>query len=123
MDAYGKELILDMRDCDVSMFKRKHFKRYFTELGALIDVKCADMYFWDDFRVPLEERQTDPRLKGTSAVQFILTSNITVHALDILKTMYVNIFSCDDFDVQEATAFTVSFFKAKEHTQRVLDRV
>ena len=59
--------------------------------------KCQ-VHYWDDVGVPPEERQTSPLTKGTSAVCFILTSAIVVHTLDDLGAVYVNIFSCKEFD-------------------------
>jgi S-adenosylmethionine/arginine decarboxylase-like enzyme len=41
-----------------------------------------------------------------------LTSSIVIHTLDILKTVYVNIFSCKDFDPDLAAAFTRDWFEA-----------
>ena len=120
---YGVELILDLHNCDTSLFTRKSIRDYFERLCQLIDMQCEDLHFWDDYGFPLEKRQTEPHLKGTSAIQFILTSNITIHTLDILRAVYINIFSCKDFDAQKATDFTVLFFGAKDFTWRVLDRV
>lgn len=119
---YGTELILDMSDCDVTKFNRKKIKAYFLQLCELIDMTAEDLHFWDDFRVPQEERQTDPRTKGTTAVQFILTSNITIHTLDLLKTVFVNIFSCKDYDTKVARDFTEEYFKAGECKAIVLER-
>lgn len=123
MESYGKELILDLHNCDNSLFTRKSIRQYFKRLCELIGMQDEDFYFWDDYRVPLEKRQTEAHLKGTSAIQFILTSNITIHTLDMLQAAYINIFSCKEFDVQKATDFTALFFRAKEHTSRVLDRI
>ncbi len=61
-------------------------------------MECCDLYFWDDLGVPNEDQQTDPKTKGTSAVQFILTSTIVIHTLDLMKSAYINIFSCKKFD-------------------------
>ncbi len=69
-----------------------------------------DLHFWDDVGVPEDERQTDPKTKGTSAVQFILTSTIVIHTLDLMNAVYVNIFSCKDFDVYKAATFTAKWF-------------
>lgn len=107
---YGKELIIDLHNCDSTTFNRKSIKRYFFELCKLIDMEACDLHFWDDVGVPDGEKQTNPRTKGTSAVQFILTSNMVIHTLDILKCVYVNIFSCKDFDADEATVFTAKYF-------------
>lgn len=107
---YGKELILDLHNCDNSTFNRVSLKKYFVELCDLIDMKRCDLHFWDDVEVPDNEKQISPHTKGTSAVQFILTSNITIHTLDIMRRVYVNIFSCKDFDTINAQKFTTKFF-------------
>jgi S-adenosylmethionine/arginine decarboxylase-like enzyme len=107
---YGRELILDLHECEVGMFTREHIERYFVDLCELIDMKREYLFWWDDVGLPEDKCQTEPHLKGTSAVQFILTSNVTVHALDLLGNLYVNIFSCKEFDSNEATAFTMAFF-------------
>ena len=123
MIGYGKELILDLHDCDATLFTRKAIRNYFGQLGQLLEMRCEDLHFWDDYGVPLEERQTEPHLKGTTAIQFLLTSNITIHTLDILKSVYVNIFSCKEFDAHRAGCFTVNYFRAETRTWRVVDRI
>jgi len=110
MNSYGKELILDLHGCNPEYFNRIDIGRYFTRLCELIDMECHDLHFWDDYGVPKEECQTDPKTKGTSAVQFIMTSSIVIHTLDLLGSVYVNIFSCKDFDGSKAADFTVDWF-------------
>jgi len=95
--SYGKELILDLHNCDPKMFKRKAIKKYLIELCKLIKMNRCKLYWWDDYGLPKNERQTEPHLKGTSAVQFILTSNIVIHTLDLMGNVYINVFSCKDF--------------------------
>jgi len=109
---YGYELVLDLHGCNQRRFNRKDIDDYFTELCQRIDMQKCEVHFWDDVGVQPEERQTDPHTKGTSAVCFILTSSIVIHTLDILKTVYVNIFSCKDFDPDLAAAFTRDWFEA-----------
>ncbi len=106
MINYGKELIIDLHNCDSSTFTRHKIKKYFVEVCKLIDMERAKLCWWDDLRTPEEEKQNLPHTKGTSAVQFILTSNITIHTLELTKTVYVNIFSCKDFDSQKAELLT-----------------
>jgi S-adenosylmethionine/arginine decarboxylase-like enzyme len=110
MDTYGKELILDLKNCCPKRFNRESLTEFFKQLCELIDMEQCDLHFWDDVGVAEDECQTDPNLKGTSAVQFILTSSITIHCLDILQTVYVNLFSCKDFDSMEATRFIRIWF-------------
>ena len=119
---YGKELILDLHNCDAKQFNRKAIKKFFQELCKLIDMKRCELYWWDDYGLPQNERQTEPHLKGTSAIQFIMTSNITIHTLDILKSVYLNIFSCKDFDAKKAARFSSKFFKGKVANNVVIER-
>ena len=119
---YGKELILDLHNCNPEKFNRETLERYFKELGELIDMQRAELFWWDDHGLPPEEHQTEPHLKGTSAVQFIMTSNITIHTLDILKNVYLNIFSCKDFDADIAKDFSENFFEGTTVNSAVIDR-
>jgi S-adenosylmethionine/arginine decarboxylase-like enzyme len=113
MSTYGKELILDIHDCNVYTFTRNYIEMYLQCLCDLIDMQRCDLHFWDDVGVAEDEQQTSPHTKGTSAVQFILTSNITIHTLDLLGKVFINIFSCKDFNSQQATEFTVRWFKGR----------
>ena len=110
---YGKELILDLHNCNPKKFSRKMIGSYFRVLCDLIDMKRCELFWWDDHGLPVKKRQTEPHLKGTSAVQFIMTSNITIHTLDILRNVYLNIFSCKDFDDHKAAEFSRKFFQGK----------
>ncbi len=122
MKTYGMELILDLHDCDSSTFNRKSIKKYFERLCASIGMERCRLCWWDDYGVPLEEQQTGPHLKGTSAVQFIKTSTIVIHTLDILKNVYVNVFSCKEFDTLSVKKFTENWFQGKVVKSYVIRR-
>ena len=121
-DVYGWELILDLHGCDVSKFTRSEIEGLFERLCSLIDMERCDLHFWDDVGVREEEQQTHPKTKGTSAVQFILTSTIVIHTLDLMKAVYVNIFSCKQFDTDEAAKFTAKWFDSKDWNSNVVIR-
>lgn len=123
MNQYGKELILDLHECDITTFNRKSIKQYFTKLCDLINMKAEKLCWWDDHGLPNELCQTEPHTKGTSAVQFILTSNITIHTLDILKNVYINIFSCKEFDCELAKDFTENWFRGKIVNSQIIKRL
>ena len=120
--AYGKELILDLHGCETERFTRGHLKNFFVELCDRIGMQPEDLHFWDDVDTPEEERETEPHLVGTSAIQFIRTSNITIHTLDLLGAVYLNIFSCKDFDTDEAAKFTADWFGSTDWTANVVIR-
>jgi S-adenosylmethionine/arginine decarboxylase-like enzyme len=120
---YGKEVILDLHNCNSKKFNRKMIKAFFVELCDLIDMKRCKLSWWDDYGLPIEERQTEPHLKGTSAIQFILTSNITIHTLDLLERVYLNIFSCKDFDEKIVRDFSSKYFEGKVVNYQIIDRI
>ena len=109
---YGFELVLDLFECNATTFNRRHIDQFFTDLCDLIEMRRCEVHFWDDEGLPEEERQTSPHTKGTSAVCFILTSSIVIHTLDILKTVYINIFSCNQFDPNIVAEFASEKFGA-----------
>lgn len=122
MKPYGKELILDLHHCDSMTFTRNSIRNYFRELCELINMERCKLSWWDDYGLPPEECQTEPHLKGTSAIQFILTSNITIHTLDLLNNAYINIFSCKDFDADAAIKFSADWFKGKIVNSYLIER-
>ena len=122
-ETYGFELIMDLHGCDVSKFNRTGLDNYFEKLCKAIGMVKCERYFWDDVGVSPEERQTLPHTKGTSAVQFILTSTIVVHTLDLLEAVYINIFSCKPFDRKVAEQLTREWFTAKECKTHFIERI
>jgi S-adenosylmethionine/arginine decarboxylase-like enzyme len=115
--VYGKEVILDCYWCDPGRFNRRDIRICMDQLVKRLKMKKGPLHFWDDVGVRKRDRQTKLETTGTSAIQFILTSNITLHCLDKLSRVYVNIFSCKDFDEGCARAFISDFFKA--HSIRI----
>jgi len=122
MASYGKELILDIHNCDPSIFTRKAIRSYFKQLCELIDMERCKLCWWDDHGLPPEKQQTEPHLKGTTAIQFIKTSNITIHSLDILKVVFLNIFSCKDFDEKVVKEFSEKYFHGKIVSHTIIKR-
>ena len=121
--VYGFELILDLHGCDVGKFNRTSLRKYFAKLCKAIDMEREDLHFWDYEGVPEEERTKEAHLLGTSAVQFIKTSNIVVHTLELLKAVYVNIFSCKEFDEKVAEEITKEWFGANGCRTRFIERI
>ncbi len=120
---YGFELILDLHGCDVSKFNRKSIEQYMEAVCEAIDMEREDLHFWDYEGVPDEELPTEAHLLGTSAVQFISTSNITIHTLELLEAVYVNIFSCKSFDQEIAEEVTREWFCAKKCKTHFIERI
>jgi S-adenosylmethionine decarboxylase len=122
MKPYGYELVLDLHGCDPSTFKRESIEDYFKKLCKQIKMTRCDLYFWDDVGVAPEEQQTSPHTKGTSAVQFILTSTIVIHTLDLMGAVYINVFSCNEFDPDIVKQFSEEWFKGKIVNNHFIER-
>ena len=121
---YGKELILDIHKVkNTHLFNRKDIKKFMIQLCELIDMEREDLHFWDELYTPEEDKFTEPHLIGTSAVQFITTSNITIHALNVMKRVYLNIFSCKSFSQKEATEFCIKYFDGKLVAKHFINRI
>ena len=56
------------------------------------------------------DRFGDDELEGWSALQFIETSSITIHADEVFGRCFVDVFSCKPFDAQLAAALAVECF-------------
>jgi len=120
---YGIELIMDLKGCDVGKFTRESIGKYFDGLCELIDMQQGDRHFWDDEGLLPEECQTNPKTCGVSAVQFILTSTIVIHTLELLAAAYINIFSCKEYDADLAAKITREWFGAKECRKHFIERI
>ena len=120
---YGMEAIIDLKGCNVEKFTRKSIKKYLEILcDEKIDMVRDKLVFWDDLYTPKEYKQDLPHTAGTSGVQFILTSSIVFHTLNKTGELYINIFSCKDFDGQVAIDFTKEWFEGEIRASYVIDR-
>ena len=123
IEPYGYELILDLHNCNPETFNRNSLKGFFTKLCKKIDMEACDLHFWDDLHTPEDEKQTEPHTKGTSAVQFILTSSIVIHTLDELQKVYINIFSCKHFSRIIAEHTAVEWFQGYTINYHFIERL
>lgn len=114
---YGLELIVDMKGCDLSDLTRDKLRQFFIQLCERIDMtRHGEPIFWED--------QSDtPHLHGISGFQFIETSNIVCHPLPLLRAVYLNIFSCKEFDADGALKFCMKFWGATSETHTVVPRI
>ena len=123
MKNYGKELILDIHNSSVKeRFTEKLLKQFCKELCIAIDMKAMQFNVWE-YEDEDEYNEAPPKLKGISCVQFIETSNITIHTLDDMKHVYINIFSCKDFSVGTARSMALKYFGGQIVNETEVDRL
>ncbi len=120
--AYGIELILDLHECS-TRFSRETITDFMWRITAkeMLDMERADLHFWDYSN--WDEKMAAPdHLAGTSAVQFITTSNITIHTLDKLKVVYLNIFTCSDLNRKKVQDFCRKYWQGRIVTTQLIER-
>jgi S-adenosylmethionine decarboxylase len=105
---------IDLHGCDPDpVADPDTIRRFVPALVAAIDMRAHG---------PLHlERFGDGELEGWSAMQFIETSSITVHADEVGGRCFVDVFSCKPFDADRAVAIAVMHFGGRP-TVRVLVR-
>lgn len=114
---YGLELIADLKGCELEDLTQERITKFLVKLCELIKMKRhGDPMYWEDW-------SGIPSLHGISAVQFVETSNIVCHALSIRKAVYLNIFSCKEFDTDDALKFCSEYWGSTSNTHTVVMRV
>lgn len=114
--GYGLELIMDLKGCDLSGLSKEKLTSFFIELCDRIKmVRHGDPIFWED-------HSGIPHLEGVSGIQFIQTSNVVCHPLPILNAVYLNVFSCKEFDTDDALKFCMEFWGATSENHTVVPR-
>lgn len=116
-NVFGKELILDLIDCDPSVLQsREKIEQFAAELCQVIDMEPYGAPFVGRFGFGKDFTA------GYSLVQLIESSSITGHFSDLWRRAYLEIFSCKEYDADEAVAFSQRFFRADGARQRVIYR-
>jgi len=115
--VYGKELILDLENCEPKVIRSKRkILEYINQLCDLLKVK--------KYGKPIIERFGFGKdfAGGYSIVQLIETSSITGHFSELWNMAFINVFSCKLFDDKKVTDFTKKFFQAKKIKKKILVR-
>ena len=114
---YGKELILDLYDCDPKIIRsKKKILEYSDRICKLIKVKKYGKTFVERFG------GSSGWGEGYSFFQFIEESSISGHFIENENSAHINIFSCKNFNDKKAAAFTKKFFNAKKIKKKILIR-
>ena len=100
---WGMLAAIDLHGCDRSRLEDPvHIRRFVPTLIEAVGMRAHGPLMLDRFG--------DGRLEGWSAMQFIETSSITIHADEVFGRCFVDVFSCRPFDPDAATATAVAHF-------------
>jgi len=113
--TWGKHLILDASGCSAKRIGSSTVIKNFTnDLVKRIDMKA--------YGEPQIVMFGTGNKKGYTLIQLIETSNIAGHFVEENNTMYLDVFSCKDFDAEIVKELVGEYFDAKKFNTRVLLR-
>ena len=106
---YGCELIMEIEGCDLDITDaEKKCEEFVARLCEKIAMKRFGDFQYYDFG------HAKSKTSGPSFVQLIETSSIVGHVSNYWDgTLYLDLFTCKDFDPQVAIDFTREFFGAR----------
>jgi S-adenosylmethionine/arginine decarboxylase-like enzyme len=113
--TWGKHLILDAAGCSPKMNGSEVVVANF----ARSLVKRIDMVAFGQPQVVMFGSGSK---KGYTLVQLIETSNITAHFVEENNSMYLDVFSCKDFDPEVVKEAVHEFFDAKQFRTKLMLR-
>lgn len=121
-EPYGTELTLDICNLDDGVYDRFTYESVRDFCAALctnIGMERCGFNF-----VSSEAGDSmDAKTHGFSACQFIVQSAITMHGLDMRRSLYFNLFSCAPFDVGVVRRFVLGWFGGTVKSDRVVPRL
>lgn len=110
-EAIGKELVIDMHNCDKSKFSEENLKEFLINLCEEIKMERKELFVWEYNEDPNKSEIEMQHLAGFSMVLFLVTSNITLHSWQNSGRISLNIFSCKDYSVEATENFCKEYFK------------
>lgn len=113
--TWGKHLVLDAGGCSPKMIGCPIVIKNFTKDL----VKRIDMVAYGDPQIVMFGTGNK---KGYTLIQLIETSNIAAHFVEENNTMYLDVFSCKDFDPSIVKETVREYFDAQRFSSRVFLR-
>lgn len=117
---FGTHLILDADDCQGKLNDRKHIQSFIDTLVKEMGMKKVGETIFEYFEDNDYNRERD--IVGYSVVQIISLSNITIHINEISRTIYLDVFTCGDFDDTKIGLIFSDYFQAQKIKKRILTR-
>jgi S-adenosylmethionine/arginine decarboxylase-like enzyme len=106
-ENYGQETVLDIHDVPDEFFQLKTVRQFAETLCDEIGMIRGPMYTWGGEKKDLHAHPEKPKIDGISCIQFLHSSSITIHAIDELNKVFINVFSCESFDADRVKQFAL----------------
>lgn len=113
-ESWGFHLVINMSECNSKIDSLISVAQFFTDIIKELDMKTLSPLYIK--KVSGEEG------RGVSGVQMITTSSITFHSDDDKRSVYLDLFSCKNFDPKKAEAFACKYFQPRRHVALMIYR-
>jgi len=118
MTAYGPHLTLDLQNCNRKKLEDLDFIfKVLDKLPATIGMT--------KITAPYVFKYTEgvvPDDWGITGFVIIAESHISIHTYPTKNYVFIDVFSCKDFDTEEATKIIIKAFEAKKVEKHVVQR-
>lgn len=106
MDTYwGYHLMLDCSECDLASMTNADNVRFFVkDLVSSINMIAVGETWIERTAIGIPDKE------GFSIYQLIVTSNISAHFVDEPRQIYLDVFSCKEFDQAIVKEVVVKYF-------------
>ena len=114
---WGYHLMIDCSNCNKEEISNiNNIKKFINSL-----IKCCKMKKLGDLKI--ENLQSGNKsLFGYCVTQFIHTSNITGHFMDVSGDAYIDLFSCKEFNIEEVINIVNQYFHPKKMNKHFIIR-
>lgn len=118
---WGFHLIIDVGGCNVAkMNSKENIKQCITELVEKTNMKALGEPIFKYFE-PTDEI-IENKIDGYTVVQIISTSSIVMHFVNSENTIFIDFFSCKNFNEYEIENIILKYFDAKVSKKRFIHR-
>lgn len=117
MFGHALHLKINMAGCNkTTLGSVKKIKNYLDNMPASIGmtlIQESDPIYYED---------KNPKHSGVTGVSILATSHISAHSFPAKGFLFIDIFSCDFFEVEDALEQTLDYFKPVKYKHWVTDR-
>lgn len=107
--AWGLSCAFDFKGANKEKISNPDIvKRYIKELCDEIKMKMYGETWIEKFA------SHDEKLFGITVLQAIETSSITAHFAENIGEIYLDVFSCAEYDPEKVVSFTSNFFECEQ---------
>lgn len=100
---WGYHLMLDCSGCE-GMTDADNIRAFVKKLVTAIDMVAIGEPWIERTAIGMTDKE------GFSMYQLIVTSNISAHFIDQARHIYLDVFSCKEFDIEIVKAVVTTYF-------------